>query len=291
MHLQDCTQRAQLDMRSNLNEMELTVNCIQTLSPRQPPYSTHCGIMSQRKADTEFIIQKLENAYKDIVNSRTEVGMPRNSGLRLEGCPFPPIELTIVQIENHIGLKTRSNKLLTFLAAVYIPLAFVTVRYDPSPCALRRVLLNVIQSFLGMNIASFSTVFTPSPSSTPNPPSLSSMSSTLPTPANHSADPTATNIGPAGPNPQVWDLRWFGILSGPLLFVTIILPLIIGPTIRCLLKSYIRSRRTWNTFLIITLLMSSILLLKGVLRHVMASLLVSVTLFGVTLNTIHEGMT
>lgn len=47
------------------------------------------------------------------------------------------------------------------------------------------------------------------------------------------------------PSPQVWDLRWFAILSAPLLFGTIILPLATGPVIRSICHSYVRLRIYW----------------------------------------------
>ena len=46
--------------------------------------------------------------------------------------------------------------------------------------------------------------------------------------------------------PQLWDLRWFALLSGPLLFGTIILPLITGPTIRYFCQSYVKLRVYWR---------------------------------------------
>ncbi len=45
---------------------------------------------------------------------------------------------------------------------------------------------------------------------------------------------------------RLWDLRWFGILSAPLLFATILLPLIFGPSIRWLLQTYLQLRRFWR---------------------------------------------
>lgn len=47
-------------------------------------------------------------------------------------------------------------------------------------------------------------------------------------------------------NPQLWDLRWFALLSGPLLFGTIIIPLITGPTIQYLCQSYVTLRVYWR---------------------------------------------
>lgn len=47
-------------------------------------------------------------------------------------------------------------------------------------------------------------------------------------------------------NPQLWDLRWFALLSGPLLFGTVILPLVTGPAIRYLCESYVTLRVYWR---------------------------------------------
>ena len=49
-----------------------------------------------------------------------------------------------------------------------------------------------------------------------------------------------------GPTSQLWDLRWFALLSAPLLFGTMILPLIIGPTIRYTCRVYVRVRVFWR---------------------------------------------
>lgn len=57
---------------------------------------------------------------------------------------------------------------------------------------------------------------------------------------------TSSNNDQGSPNPQVWDLRWFALLSGPLLFGTIILPLITGPAIRYLCQSYVTLRVYWR---------------------------------------------
>ena len=76
-----------------------------------------------------------------------------------------------------------------------------------------------LQSFLGMNIT---------PSSTAN---------------WLSADDgnTQTNA-----NPRTWDIKWFAILAGPLLFGTIILPLVTGPTLRWISQSYVKLRAFWR---------------------------------------------
>ena len=57
---------------------------------------------------------------------------------------------------------------------------------------------------------------------------------------------TSSNNNQSSPSPQLWDLRWFGLLSGPLLFGTIIIPLITGPAIRYLCRSYVTLRVYWR---------------------------------------------
>ncbi|KAI4222184.1 MAG: hypothetical protein L6R36_006330, partial [Xanthoria steineri] len=56
--------------------------------------------------------------------------------------------------------------------------------------------------------------------------------------------------------PQVWDLRWFLILSAPLLFGTIILPLATGPIIRSICHSYVRLGIYWVIVLRVLLVSS-----------------------------------
>ena len=50
------------------------------------------------------------------------------------------------------------------------------------------------------------------------------------------------NNGQGSSNPHLWDIRWFPLLSGPLLLGTIIAPLVTGPTIRYLCYSYLMHR-------------------------------------------------
>ena len=74
---------------------------------------------------------------------------------------------------------------------------------------------------------------------------------------NGSNSTTSSNNDQSSPNPQVWDLRWFALLSGPLLFGTIILPLITGPAIRYVCQSYVTLRVYWRlgfVFLAVTYL-------------------------------------
>ena len=63
--------------------------------------------------------------------------------------------------------------------------------------------------------------------------------------------PSSSSSG-NGPTQHLWDLRWFAMLSAPLLFATIILPLIAGPAARWLLQMCLRLRRFWR-FLFVAL--------------------------------------
>ena len=60
------------------------------------------------------------------------------------------------------------------------------------------------------------------------------------------ATTTINGTNQGNSTPQLWDLRWFPLLSGPLLFGTIILPLITGPIIRYLCQSYVKLRVYWR---------------------------------------------
>ncbi|KAL9631542.1 MAG: hypothetical protein Q9204_004186, partial [Flavoplaca sp. TL-2023a] len=87
-----------------------------------------------------------------------------------------------------------------------------------------------VQSFLGMNISQESA-----------PSWLSSRS--YDQPSNNSSSEDSSS-------PHVWDLRWFPILSAPLLFGTIILPLMTGQIVRSVCQTYVKLRIYW---LVITL--------------------------------------
>ena len=48
----------------------------------------------------------------------------------------------------------------------------------------------------------------------------------------------SSSAGSDNTNPQLWDMKWFAILSIPLLFVTIIVPIITGPVLHWLFGAY-----------------------------------------------------
>lgn len=138
--------------------------------------------------------------------------------------------------------------MLTFLAAVYVPLAFVTVRSMIIPF-LHVYIANPRLVIPWHEIMEFATPFsaisktTKTDSVIQNPTSSSSAS----------AYSVSTGSSQGTPNPQLWKMSAFGILSGPLLFVTIILPIIMGPTIRWLFQTYLRLKRLWRFALALVL--------------------------------------
>lgn len=57
---------------------------------------------------------------------------------------------------------------------------------------------------------------------------------------------TQPNSGDSSPTQRLWDLRWFPILAAPLLFTTIIVPLIVGPSIQWLAQTGLKFRKFWR---------------------------------------------
>ena len=136
------------------------------------------------------------------------------------------------QVESQMYLETRNTRLLTFLATVYVPLAFVTVRWT-FPSFVIMSVLNLDQSFLGMNITEFSTPFSTNFNTT--------------SPSSAGSGSASASCSQGSPNPQLWNLSAFGKLSGSLLLVTIIVPVIIGPMTRFLVRTWV----FWVCFLVL----------------------------------------
>lgn len=109
------------------------------------------------------------------------------------------------------------------------------------------------QSFLGMHVTETSAPLIPSSSSIPsnNSHTNSTQSNSTHSNSTHS-NSTQSNSSAGDATQRLWDLRWFPILSVPLLFATIILPLIAGPLVRWLLQTYLRFRKFWRFALPVT---------------------------------------
>lgn len=84
--------------------------------------------------------------------------------------------------------------------------------------------LNLSQSFLGMNIAQSSTPFSTKYNTTSSSAAYSGSAS--------------VSCSQGSANPQLWNMSAFGILSGSILLVIFIVPIVIGPITRLLLRSW-----------------------------------------------------
>ncbi|KAL2046149.1 hypothetical protein N7G274_001596 [Stereocaulon virgatum] len=180
IHLNDCRKRAQDDMASNSRRLKTFVSRMSEHVSAVPKVDETLGALLKLD-DTEYIDKELATLGQKITDRQ-------------------------IEIESQIGLKTRNTAVLTFLAAVYIPLAFVT-------------------SFLGMNITAGSTWSSPS-----------------------------SSAGSGNSNPQLWDMKWFTVLSVPLLFGTIIVPIITGPVLRWLFSVYTKLKPFRRVIVIVSAL-------------------------------------
>ena len=74
---------------------------------------------------------------------------------------------------------------------------------------------------------------------------ISSTSSNLT--LSHSSNATSnTSSSASSPDPRLWDMKDFGYLAGPLLFGTIIMPLISGTLLRFVVKTYTNLVPWWR---------------------------------------------
>ena len=89
-------------------------------------------------------------------------------------------------------------------------------------------LLTSRQSFLGMKIKDTSSL-------------LSLVSN-----SNQTKSTTPTSASPNNPTQRLWNMKWLAILVAPLLFGTIILPLITSAIIRWTVRSYVRLLAFWR---------------------------------------------
>lgn len=129
-------------MESNLIQLNRIFQCLQKIIPQDPsshasstrghssqdeslcntPFVNVSAIMSKLKADMEYVLKELEQIRRDIKDVRAEVKM--DGGASWD----PPKLIRRLQIESQNSLNSRNIKLLTFLAAIYVPLTFVSVR-------------------------------------------------------------------------------------------------------------------------------------------------------------------
>ena len=110
--------------------------------------------------------------------------------------------------------------------------------------------LNLGQSFLGMNIIESSTPFSTNHNTT----SSSSSSSAA------CSDSTSVSCSQGVPNPHLWNMSTFGILSGSILLVTLVVPVTLDPITRWFLRS-------WFPHLIFLLQVATMLTLVTVIAY------------------------
>lgn len=68
----------------------------------------------------------------------------------------------------------------------------------------------------------------------------------------------SSSAGSGNSNPQLWDMKWFTILSVPLLFGTIIVPIITGPVLRWLFRGYVKLKPFLRVIVIVLALSVSL---------------------------------
>ena len=155
-----------------------------------------------------------------------------------------PLHTVRSQINEQMSLSSgRRTFFLTLLAAIFIPLSFVSVRHT---CMLfREASVDKSQGIFGMNIQS--PLFHPSskhspPANLTNQPEealTAGAAPTIPTPITHilmhsaaaaaaAATPTISSLA----EPYLWHMALYLEIALPLAATTVILPLIIGSVIR-----------------------------------------------------------
>ena len=164
-----------------------------------------------------------------------------------------------------------SSNTLTFLALLYVPLSFVTVS------VLSRVLctpLIRIQSFMAMLLTD--------PSTTPAPQTLNTSDLV---PSQSSNMTYNTSLPAPSPGPRLWDLKTFAYLACPLLFGTIIMPLISGILLRYMVKGYVHLMPWSNLAFALLWLLGLICFntlqnfLPGTLRYCLDATIIAVVIY------------
>lgn len=184
LHMNDCGEKAIQDMTRNLSHLDEWEHIVKSLlTPFENPTSV------ENTTDGKHLETAIETLRSDLgyVLSKLESMEPELSALQRE-------------IESQNSLKSP-NFALNTLAAIYVPLAFVT-------------------SFLGMNVTE--------------------------SPVKKWLSPNVPSNGQDAPTQRLWDMRWFAVLSAPLLLGTILLPLLAGPVVRWTFQKYDKLGIFWR---------------------------------------------
>ena len=138
-------------------------------------------------------------------------------------------------IREHLDLnQIRRTTILAILAGLYIPLNFVTVIRHSLLYSLPKF-TNFCQSFFGMNIIQYG-----------HPQSSWHNTTQYPDPTNPNNITTSTSQIVDTGNNQAWSLGLFFEIAIPLMFGTILVPLIVGSVIRWLLQAIARGQTWWR---------------------------------------------
>ena len=70
-------------------------------------------------------------------------------------------------------------------------------------------------------------------------------------PVNKWLSPHVASGGQSAPTQRFWDMRWFAILSAPLLLGTILLPLLVGPVVRWTFRRYVKLGVFWRLIFVL----------------------------------------
>lgn len=171
--------------------------------------------------DLDYLIEALKPLGDEIERLQRSV---RPSGNR-SGFRQSLLLLTVAQqSEKQMNLaQMQRSMIITVLASVFIPLSFATVSDKANVTASLssdQSSSHVSQSFFGMNISTSSN-------------SVSNITFT----GNLTASPATTFQGTqTSNNPIAWKIKYFWIVAIPLIFVTIVLPLVASPCARWILR-------------------------------------------------------
>lgn len=208
-HLEDCHRVAKHCCKANSSTLQLLLDEINSIEGHRVDDET------SQISHLELVMKDLEYLHDEINSSLLRISDIRRN-LR------ESLEL----------LQTRRTSILGILAALYLPLSFVTVS-SRRPCSNDSQLI-CRQSFLGMNLDQYTA---------PHP----SWRNTTAFDIHGSQTYSNQQIVDTGSN-QAWTLANFFEIAMPLMVGTIFVPLVIGSIIRVLLQGLSQGRTWWRLF-------------------------------------------
>lgn len=206
-HLEDCHLVAKYCCRTNRHTLQLLLDKVNSIQgPRADEEANQISHL-------ELVMKDLEYLHDELLSSLLRISDVRRD------------------LREHLDmLQIRRTSILGILAALYLPLSFVTVS-SQHYCSKNFQLIR--QSFLGMNLNQFPTT------------QQFWRNTTF-------IDGTSSNtrIKDAGAN-QSWSLENFFEIAMPLMVGTILVPLVIGSIIRAFLQGLAQGQTWWRLLLAI----------------------------------------